>query len=134
MFKLNIPLITFVRVFVLAAFLVTAVQSSAFAAWKDLQVVNHTGYEIKNLYISSSGSGSWGKDLLGNSTLANGSSKTISYNGDYTYYDLKIIFMNNSHREWTGNQRLNFNGAWRITIYKSRTDSNGRMIFSVSKN
>ena len=128
------PVAMAVRVIVLAAFFVAAVQVPALAAWKDLQVINHTGYTIKKLYVSQSGSDSWGQDLLGSNTLQNGSTTNIRYNGDFTYYDLKIVFMNDSHREWTGNQRLNFNGAWRITIYHSRTDGDGTMIFAVSKN
>ena len=118
----------------MAAFLVAAVQMpTASAAWKDLQVLNHTGYAIKNIYITSSGYGKWGKDLLGQYNLSNGSSKTISYNADYTYYDVKIVFMNGAYREWKGNSRINLNGAWRITIYK-KGERNGTMIFSISKN
>lgn len=130
--KLNIA--AFVKVFVLAAFLVAAVQPSAFAEWKNLEVVNHTGFDIKRLYISSSGSGVWGKDLLGSKILKNGDTKTISYNGEYRYYDLKIVFMNDTYREWTGDHRCDFKNAWRMTIYNSgRRGSNG-MIFTVSMN
>lgn len=87
------------------------------------------------MYVSNSGSNSWGGDLLGKSTtLSNGSSASVNYNSEYAYYDLKIVFMNGAHREWTGNQRLNLSGAWRITIYRNGTDSSGYERFAVSKN
>ena len=112
----------FVRILVLAVFFVAAVQVPALAAWKDLKVINYTGYTIKKLYISQSDSDSWGDNLLGSETLKNGDTTNIRYNGDFTYYDLKIVFMNDSHREWIGNKRLNFDGVRRITIYHKRNE------------
>lgn len=120
-----------VRVFVLTAFLVAAVQSSAFAAdWRNLTVYNYTGFEIKGLYISSSEDKNWGTNLLGDITLINGSSSTISYNADYRYFDLKIVFMNDSYREWTGSQKRDFKNACRIILFDSKLkQDNGTQIF-----
>ena len=58
MFKLNIPLATLVRVFVLAAFLVMAVQSSADAAGKSFVIENTTHINFPALYYAPNG-GNW---------------------------------------------------------------------------
>ena len=122
-----------VRVFVLAAIFFTAVQSSSFAAWQNLEVFNNSGFAISELYVSDSDYGGWGGNLL-SGTLANGQAKTISYNAGRTYYDVRIVFPNGQVREWTGNHKIDLSGAWRITIYYNGKAGNGADIFSIHKN
>lgn len=127
MFKLNIPLATFVKIFVLAAFLVTAVQVPAFAAWKNLEVHNNTGRTISKLYLSQSGYGTWGKNVL-NGILHSGYYRTVRYDTQYTYFDLKIVFSDGKKITWKKNSQLNLSGAWRINIYRDGS------IYRVAKN
>lgn len=88
----------FVRVLVLAAFLVTAVQSSALAFSTTL--VNQTGRTITGLYVQIGNDLS--RDLLGSSVLGNGSSWTISGPGSSGNVTV-IAAMGAQHRRWTVN-------------------------------
>ena len=109
-------LLTLVKVFVLAAFLVALPQSSVSATqWIDYRFVNHTGYTIKELYITRTGYNNWGTDLLGSSVLSNGESKGLRYNTDWRYWDVKIVFMNNEVITWS---HVDYSGTWRKTVYR----------------
>ena len=88
------------------------------AEWKNLEILNHTGDTIKELYVSMSGASNWGDNLL-NSNLENGSRCNINYDSEYTYYDMKIVFTSGRWIYWTDDSKMNLNDAWRITIYKN---------------
>lgn len=76
MFKLNIPLATVVKVFVLAAFLIVNV-NSAEAVANYLQVVNHTGATITGVYVVNNNvTQNWGGNLL-SGTIPNGHYDTV---------------------------------------------------------
>jgi hypothetical protein len=85
-----INLTTLVKVFVLAAFLITAIQSLAFASWIDLQVHNNTGYTISELYLSQSGHPTWGQNIL-RGTLQSGYYQEVRYDNAFTYFDLTYL-------------------------------------------
>lgn len=113
----------FVRIFVLAAFLVTVIQSEAFAAnWRNMEVYNNTGYTINKLHITAREQPNWGPDLLGDYVLYNGGHTSFSYDADYQYYEIRIIFSNGSEHKWTGSQALNFYGSTMIVF---SNDGNG---------
>ena len=95
MFKLNIPLAPLVRILVLAAFLVTAVHSSALAF--SFTVVNQTGQTITGLYLQLCDSLS--DNLINNKVLVNGESCTIT--GPDILPHLNIIaVMGVQHKRW----------------------------------
>ena len=83
-----------VRVFVLAAFLITAVQSSAFAAEWKIDVANYSGKTINYLYCKRSDSTDWGKDILrSDQVLKHGESITINFGENPAeYYDLRAVW------------------------------------------
>lgn len=54
-----------------------------------VRIVNNTGYEVYRLYAALITSSTWGQDLLGSSTLPNGSSKSIQLMSN-TYYDIRL--------------------------------------------
>lgn len=101
---------------------------------KTIEIVNHTGYSIKSMYLYPSGNDAKnrGSDLVKASLLENGKSiKCKRY--DYRYYDLKIVFPNDVTRIWEGEYKLDLSGAWRITIYSTGIENNYEG-FAVSKN
>ena len=128
-------LVTVVKIF-LATFLIlgaTFADNMVSAEYKSLQVVNNSGWPISELYITSSGNGKWGSNLL-KERLENSGYVSIKYDSRYTYYDVKIVFPNGQVRTWLGNYRINLNDAWRMTILYNGKDPVGNDIFLVSKN
>lgn len=110
-------LATLVRIFVLTAFLVTAVQIPASAEWINFKVMNHTGYTIKELYMTTS-TQKWGKNVL-NKPLNNGYYITQRYSTDLSMtFSVKIVFPDGSYRYWSGNNRQNLRGARGITFFR----------------
>ena len=60
------------------------INNFAFAEWKDLQVLNNTGFSIKKLYITSSGYRYWGPDRIKDKgILYNGKTANIRYDTGY---------------------------------------------------
>ena len=87
MFKLNIPFAPLVRVLVLAAFLVTAVQNSAFAAGKSFVVHNNTNLDISVIYYAPDG-GKW--KVVGGP--GPGSSVGIPVNTNVRIWHFNVVF------------------------------------------
>ena len=60
------------------------INNFAFAEWKDLQVLNNTGFSIKKLYITSSSYRYWGPDRIKDKgILYNGKTANIRYDTGY---------------------------------------------------
>jgi hypothetical protein len=75
----------------------------AAAGPQDFELVNNTGSEIKNVYISPTSSDDWGDDVLGEDTLAAGDSQEIKFpesRGDACHWDLKVTYDNDTSHEW----------------------------------
>jgi hypothetical protein len=75
----------------------------ASAGPQDFELVNNTGNEIRNLYISPTTSDDWGDDVLGEDTLAAGDSQQIKFpasRGDACEWDLKVTYDDDSSKEW----------------------------------
>jgi hypothetical protein len=84
-----------------AVLLFGATQASA--GPQDFELVNNTGYEIKNVYISPTTSNDWGDDVLGADTLAAGDSQEIKFpesRGDACEWDLKVTYDDDTSHEW----------------------------------
>lgn len=110
-------IVTFFRVFVLSALLVTAFQGSSHASRKYFDFVNHSGLRILSLYISQSGYNKWGPDLLDSSTiLESGESVNLWYDTYYDKFDVKVVFTDSTPDAiFSGHS---FSSLWRLTIYK----------------
>jgi hypothetical protein len=79
---------------------VTAVAESAL----DFVLVNDTGYEIDQVYVSPTKAEEWGSDILGQDTLADGKSCKIHFDRAHeatTKWDIKIVFTDKEYRYWT---------------------------------
>lgn len=77
----------------LLALAALATFSSAFAGDADFTLVNRTGYPIKEVYLSAAKAANWGKDRLGDNTLANGASKLFRFSDKASCkQDLQVVF------------------------------------------
>lgn len=79
---------------------------------------NYSGYTIKSLYITAHGYNSWGSDLLGGSVLRNGNSVNLRYDTSRRYFDVKVVWLNNTTTTWTS---YDYKGVWRVTLYEKNS-------------
>jgi len=70
----------------------------------DFKLVNRTGYQIDEVYISPASSSKWGPDVLGNQAMGDGDVATITFpqrNG-ICVFDLKVKYHDDgSTAEWS---------------------------------
>jgi hypothetical protein len=91
--------------------LVSAMLSCAFIASaqaqeakQDFTLVNQTGYEIKEVYVSPSKSNDWEEDVLGEDTLSDGDQQDIAFSRSTKtcQWDLKVVYsVDDSSAEWS---------------------------------
>ena len=121
-----------VRIFVLTAFLVTAVQSSALAVQRYLMFVNHSGYTIHELYLSKSKTNVWSENLLYEKNLKTGNYRGITFHDGRNYnfggygdlfLDIKVKLSNGETWRWNG---INNDKYDKITVDSSGTITQGR--------
>lgn len=74
--------------------LFAAAPSQAQEAKQDFKLVNKTGYELKELYVSPSKAADWQEDVLGQATLADGGAVEIKFHRANTTckWDLKVVY------------------------------------------
>jgi ABC-type sulfate transport system substrate-binding protein len=88
----------------LAVATVAALTSSiSFAGKADFTLVNRTGYDIREVYLSASNRNSWGNDRMGEFVLEKGKSRLFKFNASAACkQDLKVVFDDDeSEVEWT---------------------------------
>ena len=91
------------RVFFSAAVLfAVAVMPVAMAGDQDFTVVNKTGIEIHELYVTPHDSDDWEDDILGEDTLANGAEVDIKFSRKEKAksWDLKVVDADGNSIEW----------------------------------
>ncbi|HEY2032759.1 MAG TPA: hypothetical protein VGH02_03650 [Rhizomicrobium sp.] len=93
--------------FVSAAFAVAAfvaLPSATFAdAKQDFTLVNKTGYDISEVYVSPSKADDWQEDVLGQDILEDGQNVDISFHRSdkSCHWDLKVVYKDdNSSAQW----------------------------------
>ena len=100
------------------------VSSAAGQARQDFELVNKTGYEINEVYISPSKKDNWEEDILGDETLDDGESRTIRFHnsGNTCIWDLKVVYEeDDSTAVWAN---LDLCKVSKITIrYNRKTDT-----------
>ncbi|MGB7926176.1 MAG: hypothetical protein WCF57_23245 [Pyrinomonadaceae bacterium] len=69
---------------------------------QDFTLLNRTGVEIHNLYVSPHDKDEWGEDILGRDTLADGQSVEITFNPKEkaALWDLKVTDSKGNSIEW----------------------------------
>ena len=68
----------------------------------DFRLNNGTGVTINEVYVSSSASGNWGRDLLGNNTLPSGGSLGITLPAGQCLNDIRVVYENGTPQEQRG--------------------------------
>lgn len=91
------------RIFFVAAMLIMAMTSMAFAGAQDFKLINSTGHEIHVVNVSPSNSNDWQNDILGSQILGNGQYCDVQFapNGQQ-YWDLQATFNDGSSLAWSG--------------------------------
>jgi hypothetical protein len=92
--RLSLPL--------LAGAFCTLIMSAAFANDADFKLVNHTGYQIDEVYAGPHSSKSWGKDIMGNNALDDGETVNISFphGGSACIYDIYVKYHDGSDAQF----------------------------------
>ncbi|MDB5545549.1 MAG: hypothetical protein JWO64_2698, partial [Hyphomicrobiales bacterium] len=87
--------LTMLKILLGTALFLTGLSAAAQAQGKqDFELVNKTGYDISEIYISAAKAGDWGDDLLENSddTLEDGKSVPINFtNAKTCTWDIKVV-------------------------------------------
>lgn len=99
--------------------LVVASARSVRAGSQDFTLVNKTGLEITELYISPSASDDWEEDVLGVDTLEDGASVDITFSPKTkaATWDLKIVDADGDAVVWT---KLRLNDISKLTLRYSK--------------
>lgn len=82
--------------FVAAGALVVCVAAPAMAeeAKQDFALINKTGYELKEIYVSPSKANDWQEDVLGKQTLGDGEKLNVHFSPKVRTckWDLKVVY------------------------------------------
>jgi len=113
------------------AFVQPAAVQPAFAdeAKQDFTLVNKTGYELKEVYVSPSKADDWQEDILGQATLDDGAKVNIHFNAKThtCKWDLKVVYSDdNSNAVWSD---INLCEVEKITIHYDRKNDVTRATF-----
>ena len=77
--------------------------AAAQEAKQDFKLVNRTGYEIKEVYVSPSKSTDWEEDILGDGVLDDDSAREIHFHrsAKSCHWDLKVVYtVDSSNAVW----------------------------------
>ena len=116
------------RHLILAAGLFSSLSAgSALAGEQDFKLVNKTGYQIDEVYVSRASSRSWGADVMGRGTLDADSAVDISFDAppNVCRWDMKVKYEDGDTAEW-GN--LNLCNIETVTLYWDRKNSTTRAV------
>ena len=108
MCRLFAPLLTLV--------LAVSFASAVKAANLDFTVVNSTGYQIDNIYVSEASSSSWGRDVMGRDTLGVNETVDIEFdqNGKTCRWDLMVRYNDGDEATW---RNLNLCNISKVTLF-----------------
>ncbi len=90
------------KVVLVALIFSVALSGTAFAGRQDFLLINETGRDIINLYITPSDTFYWDDDILGVDILANGDSEYIYFSRRETdrYWDMMATFSDGYELVW----------------------------------
>lgn len=82
--------------------LLSAPASALRAGDQDFVLVNKTGYDIAEVYVSPANEKEWGEDVMGKDTLDDGDRVTIefSHKEKECIWDMKIVFDDEEEAVW----------------------------------
>lgn len=103
------------KTFILSIFaLCVCFIGNVFAGSQDFVIDNDTDHNILSIYISSSGSDTWGPDRL-NGYLNSGESTKFTFtNCDSAYWDIKVVYRDNKPAAvWN---RINLKKVYKLVL------------------
>ena len=116
-----LPLASALLVSLLAA---TTTSAQAQEARQDFTLVNRTGYDISEVYVSPSKADDWEEDILGDEELEDGDEQHITFKraGKTCLWDLKVVYSDDdSSAVW---HEIDLCKVSQITIkYNRKTDT-----------
>jgi len=91
-----------IKLFLLALIFSVAVSGTASAGHQDFTLINQTGRDIINLYVTPSKSYYWNDDILGIDVLQNGESTHIVFDRSEPdrYWDMMATFSDGNDYIW----------------------------------
>ena len=116
-------------VFAFVAITASFHSAQAAEAKQDFTLVNKTGYEIKEVYVSPSKSDDWEEDVLGKDTLSDGDSWRIKFhrNTRTCKWDLKVVYTDDdSDAVWNN---IDLCSIDKITIKYNRKSNTTSAVF-----
>jgi hypothetical protein len=119
-----VPMIRHLTASLAAAACLYAIPAVAQQARQDFVLVNRTGYELREVYVSPTKSNEWEEDVLGQDTLEDGKRVTIRFKRATRTcrWDLKVVYSaDDSNAVW---RNINLCEVERVTIrYNRNTDT-----------
>jgi hypothetical protein len=98
-------------------------------AKQDFRLVNRTGYELKEVYVSPNKSDDWQEDILGKDVLEDGKAANIHFSrtARTCNWDLKVVYTDdNSNAVWSD---IDLCAVEKITIHYDRKNEVTRASF-----
>ena len=94
--------VRFFSAFLLAIFFSVAMTNTTFAGKQDFVLVNQTGRDIVNLYVTPTNSYNWNDDILGVDVLPNGETTEIVFdrNEKDRYWSMMATFSDGNDWVW----------------------------------
>ena len=81
------------RTLISTAILGLMLAAPALAGDVDFTLVNKTGYNVREVYVSSANKNDWGKDRMGDGTLDNGKWRAFKFSDKaHCKQDIKVVF------------------------------------------
>ena len=101
--------------------------SPAFAGNQDFVLVNKTGYQIDEVYVSQATSKNWGKDVMGEDALDADAKVKITFTApdNVCRWDLKVKYNDGDTAEWGNLNLCNINS---VTLYWDRKQQTTRAV------
>jgi hypothetical protein len=75
---------------------------AAFADGAGFKLVNQTGYQIDEVYVSPHASSQWGRDRMGSNSLNDGATVSIAFphGGSACHYDIEVKYHDGDKAAW----------------------------------
>ena len=88
----------------------------ALAGQQDFALMNRTGYQIDEVYVSRSSSRAWGDDVMGSDSLEDGRVVNITFHApdNACKWDLKVKYNDGDEATWDG---LNLCNISKVTLF-----------------
>lgn len=106
-----------------------AMPALAQSAKQDFALINRTGYELKEIYVSPSKADDWQEDILGKQTLAEGERLNVRFTPktQTCKWDLKVVYtVDETSAVWSD---INLCDVDKITIHWDKQNNVTRASF-----